>query len=108
MLFIYRVIQKSLCTHALGSARDPLPTLLVLTGAQGSLNHPVRLKCSETKKWRETCFSSKWLNVNEDVACRRIINFTNVPELRSTGKYLYKIRCKWKNEISNTLLESYM
>jgi hypothetical protein len=42
--------------------------------------------------------SSKWLNINEDVACKRIITCTNVAELRNrpVGKQLYEIRCKWE------------
>jgi hypothetical protein len=45
--------------------------------------------------------SSKWPNVNEDVAYKRIRNCINAVELRNIGKYLYKIICKWENKISN-------
>jgi hypothetical protein len=36
---------------------------------------------------------------------KRIINCTNVVELRNIGKYLYEIRCKWENKIHNIKLE---
>jgi hypothetical protein len=49
-------------------------------------------------KWREQFLSSKWLNINEDVAYKRKMNCTSVVELRNTGKYLYKIVCKWENK----------
>jgi hypothetical protein len=48
-----------------------------------------------------TNVSRKWLTVNDEVAYKRIINCTNVGELRHIGKLLYKIRCKWENKISN-------
>jgi hypothetical protein len=64
----------------------------------------ILLKCSGTKKWRERFMNSKWLNINEYEAYQKIINCTDVAELRR-GKYLYKIRCKWENRISNIQLD---
>jgi hypothetical protein len=61
----------------------------------------ILLKCSKTRKWREQFLGRKWLTVNEEVAYKRIINLTNAVELRSIGKYLYKIRCNYENEISS-------
>jgi hypothetical protein len=49
----------------------------------------------------EQFLSREWLIVNEEVTYKRMINFTNAVELRDMGKYLYKIRCKWENKISN-------
>jgi hypothetical protein len=40
------------------------------------------LKCSEQKKRRKKFLSIKCLTVNENVACKRIINCTNAVELR--------------------------
>jgi hypothetical protein len=60
---------------------------------------PIQLKCSETKKWIEQFSSSEWFNINKDVAYKWIINCTNAAEWRNVGKYLYKIRCKWKNKL---------
>jgi HKD family nuclease len=57
------------------------------------------LKCSETKKWREKCVNSKWPNINEDLAYRKIINCTNVNKIKSIGKYLLKTKCKWENKV---------
>jgi hypothetical protein len=42
------------------------------------------------------------LNINGDVASKRIISCTNVVELRKIGRYLYKTRCKWENKVRNT------
>jgi hypothetical protein len=61
----------------------------------------ILLKCSETRKWREQFLSRKRLRLNEWVAYKKIINCTNITELRNIGSYLYKIKCKWENKIRN-------
>jgi hypothetical protein len=38
----------------------------------------ILVKCSETKKWKEECVNSNWLNINEDLAYKKIISCTNV------------------------------
>jgi hypothetical protein len=35
-------------------------------------------------------FIRKWLIINEEVAYKRMINYTNAVGLRNIGKYLYK------------------
>jgi hypothetical protein len=60
------------------------------------------LKCSETKKWREEGVNSNWLNINEDLAYRKIISCKNVNKIKSLGKYLFKTKCKWENKIKGT------
>jgi hypothetical protein len=59
----------------------------------------ILLKCSETKKWREECVSSSWLNINEDLAYRKIISCTNVNKIKSLGKYLFKSKFKWEKKV---------
>jgi hypothetical protein len=49
----------------------------------------ILLKCSEMSKWREQFFTRKWLIVNEEIANKKIINCTNIIELRNTGIYLF-------------------
>jgi hypothetical protein len=61
----------------------------------------ILLKCSETRKRREQFLSRKWLRLNEWIAYKKIINCTNIIELRNIGSYLYKIKCKWENKITN-------
>jgi hypothetical protein len=58
----------------------------------------ISLKCSETRKWREQFLSRKWLRLNEWIAYNKIINCTNIIELRNIGIYLYKIKCKWEKK----------
>jgi hypothetical protein len=56
----------------------------------------ILLKCSETKKWREECVNSKWLDINEDLAYKKIISCTNVNKIKFLGKYLFKTKCIWE------------
>lgn len=39
--------------------------------------------------------------LDEVVSYNKIINCTNIIELRSLGIYLYKVRCEWENKIRN-------
>jgi hypothetical protein len=48
----------------------------------------ILLKSSETRKWREQFLSIKWLMLNEWIAYKKVINCTNVIELRNIGIYL--------------------
>jgi hypothetical protein len=57
------------------------------------------LKCLETKTWREDYVNRKWLNTNEDLAYKKIINCINVTRIKSLGKYLFKTKCKWENKV---------
>jgi HKD family nuclease len=57
----------------------------------------ILLKCSETTKWREEYVNSNWLNINEDLAYRKIISSTNVTKIKALGKYSFKTKCKWEN-----------
>jgi HKD family nuclease len=52
----------------------------------------ILLNCPETKKWREELLCSKWLNKNEDIAYRKIINCTNVTKIKTIGQYLFKTK----------------
>jgi hypothetical protein len=52
---------------------------------EGDAKH-VLLKCSQTKKWIEECVNSNWLNINEDLAYRKIISCTNVNKINSLEK----------------------
>jgi hypothetical protein len=54
------------------------------------------LKCWETKKWREKYVNSNWLNINEDLAYKKITSCNNVNRIKSPGKYFLKTKCKWE------------
>jgi hypothetical protein len=61
----------------------------------------ILLKRLETRNWRDQFLSRKWLKLNEGLAYKKIINCTNIIELKNIGIYLYKIKCKWENKIRN-------
>lgn len=33
------------------------------------------------------------------VPCEKVLDYTNVTEIKSGGQYFYKIRCEWENLI---------
>jgi hypothetical protein len=51
------------------------------------------------EKWAEGFVCSKQLGVNEDSACKKTINFTNITRLRDIEKYLFKITCTWEKYV---------
>jgi len=56
------------------------------------------------EKWREESEFSKWLNMNEDLAYKKVLNCTDVTKLKTIGKYLSEMRCKWENKACTTQL----
>jgi hypothetical protein len=42
--------------------------------------------------------------MNEDLACKKVLSFTDVTKLKTIGKYLCEMRCKWENKASETQL----
>ena len=39
----------------------------------------------------------KWLNMNKEVAYRKIVRCTNKDQIRNVGSYLDKVKYKWFN-----------
>jgi hypothetical protein len=59
------------------------------------------IKMFEKKiKWTEQCLSSKWLDINEDLAYKRIISF-KCCRIKKSGQHTNKTTFKWKNGIIN-------
>jgi len=42
--------------------------------------------------------------MNEDLAYKKVLNCTDVTKLKTIGKYLSEMRCKWENKASTTQL----
>jgi hypothetical protein len=42
--------------------------------------------------------------MNEDLACKKVLNCTDATKLKTIGKYLSEMRCKWENKASKTQL----
>jgi hypothetical protein len=62
----------------------------------------ILLKCKESKKWRKEWANGNWPNINEDLVYKKIICCTNVNRIKLLGKYLFKFKCKWENEVRGT------
>jgi hypothetical protein len=61
----------------------------------------ILLECKETKYWREKLTHDKRLNMNKEVACRKIIKITNRTYILNLGKYLDTVKNKWFSKIKD-------
>jgi hypothetical protein len=61
----------------------------------------ILLGCKETKHWRVKLIHDKWLNMNKEVAYRKIVKITNRVHIPNLGKYLDIVKNKWFNEIKD-------
>jgi hypothetical protein len=70
----------------------------------------ILLDCLETINWRMKCLNKKYLNMNKQRACRRILRSTNKDQIRNLGRYLGKVKynslikqknCKYISYVSN-------
>jgi hypothetical protein len=73
-----------------------------LCGGEEDAKH-ILLKCKESKKWREEWANNNWPNINEDLVYNKIICCTNVNRIKLLGKYLFKVKRKWKNKVRGGL-----
>ena len=55
----------------------------------------ILLECKETKYWREKLIRDKWIKMNKEVACRKIMKITNRTHIQNVGKYLDIVKNKW-------------
>jgi hypothetical protein len=61
----------------------------------------ILLECKETKHWREKLIRDKWLNMNKEGACRKIIKITNRKHIQNVGKYLDVDKKKWFSKVED-------
>jgi hypothetical protein len=61
------------------------------------------LKLNETLKWQEKLLGNKWLDITEGIAYKKIITYNKIIELSNLGKFLYKVKGKWQNEVTKTM-----
>jgi hypothetical protein len=58
----------------------------------------ILLECKETKHWREKLIHDKWLYMNKEVTCRKIIKITNRTHIQNVEKYLNIVKNKSFNK----------
>jgi hypothetical protein len=61
----------------------------------------ILLECKDTKHWRVKLIHDKWLNMNNEVAYRKIMKITNRTLIQNLGKYLDIVKNKWFNRIKD-------
>jgi hypothetical protein len=61
----------------------------------------ILLECKETKHWRDKLICDKWLNMNKEVACRKIMKITNRTHIQNVGKYLDIVKKKWFSKVED-------
>ena len=46
----------------------------------------------------------RWLNMNKEVACRKIMKITNKIHIQNVGKYLDTVKNKWFSKVEDMYL----
>ena len=54
----------------------------------------ILLDFKDTKHWRIKLIHDKWLNMNKEVACRKMVKITNKAHIQNLGKYLDIVKNK--------------
>ena len=49
----------------------------------------------------EKLISDKWLDMNKEVACRKIMKITNRTPIQNVGKYLNIVKKKWFSKVED-------
>jgi disulfide oxidoreductase YuzD len=61
----------------------------------------ILLECKETKHWREKLIHDKWLNMNKEIAYRKILKTTNRTHIQNVGNCLDIVKNKWFSKIKD-------
>ena len=56
------------------------------------------LDCRGTGNWRLQFVNDGWLNMNKEVAYRKMLQCTSKDQTRNVGRYLDTVECKWFNK----------
>jgi hypothetical protein len=51
--------------------------------------------------WREEVSNRKWLIINGEVACKKLVGCSKILEL--LGNFWFQVRCKWGHEMKIVL-----
>lgn len=65
--------------------------------------YTVLLDCEDTKHWTMKLIHDKWLNMQKEVAYRKMVKVTNKEGIQTLGKYLNMVKNKWLNKITEML-----
>lgn len=51
-----------------------------------------------TRNWRMKILNKKWLNMNKEIAYKKILMCTIKAQIRNLGRYLNKVKYNWFNK----------
>jgi len=60
----------------------------------------VLLDFLETRSWIIEFLKEKYLNMNKEIACRKIFRCSNKDHMINIGRYLGKVKDKWFNKMN--------
>jgi hypothetical protein len=61
----------------------------------------ILLECPETKNWRMKMLCKRWLDINEEVAYRKMLSCTK-KNGKNMEKFVFRIHCKWERKVKKT------
>jgi hypothetical protein len=44
----------------------------------------------------------RWLDINQEVAYRKMLSCTNKMMVNNMGKFLFRVPCKWERKVKKT------
>jgi hypothetical protein len=59
----------------------------------------ILLDCRDTRNWRMKLINDKRLNMNKEVAYRKMFKNTTKKQVNNVGKYSDIVKSKWLNKI---------
>lgn len=63
----------------------------------------ILLKLNGTKRWQEIFWNIKSIHMNEEISHKKISSCTKITELKNSGTFLYKLKCRWENQAGTTV-----
>jgi hypothetical protein len=61
----------------------------------------ILLECPETKDWKMEMLRKRWLDINEEIAYRKVLRCTKKMMVKNIGKLLFMVKCKWEGKVKN-------
>jgi hypothetical protein len=56
-------------------------------------------QCLETNDWRMEMPCKRWLDINEEIAYRKVLSCTKNMMVKNIGTFLFRVKCKWEGKV---------
>jgi hypothetical protein len=64
----------------------------------------ILLECPETNDWRMEMLCKTWLDINEEIAYRKVLSCPKKKKkkitVKNNGKFLFRVKCKWEGKVN--------